>query len=76
MKKNWVLWLAAALLVCLLPGMTREASAETGVVGEIIKRTCRACKKYTQVQIVRHYAKGDGFQVSEEYHWTDFKCLS
>ena len=30
MKKNWVLWLAAVLLVCLLPGMTREASAETG----------------------------------------------
>ena len=76
MKKKWVLWLVAALLVCLLPGMTREASAETGEVGEIIKRTCRACKKYTQVQIVRHYAKGDGFQVSEEYHWTDFKCLS
>ena len=76
MKKNWVLWLAAALLVCLLPGMTREASAETGVVGEIVKRTCPACKKYTQVQIVRHYAKGDGFQVSDVYHWTDFKCLS
>ena len=76
MKKKWVLWLVAALLVCLLPGMTREASAETGEVGEIIKRTCRACKKYTQVQIVRHYAKGEGFQVSEEYHWTDFKCLS
>ena len=54
MKKKWVLWLVAALLVCLLPGMTREASAETGEVGEIIKRTCRACKKYTQVQIVRH----------------------
>ena len=76
MKKNWVLWLAAALLVCLLPGMTREASAETGEVGEIVKRTCYACKKYTQVQIVRHYAKGEGFQYSEEYHWTDFKCLS
>ena len=76
MKKKWVLWLAAALLVCLLPGMTREASAETGEVGEIIKRTCRACKKYTQVQIVRHYAKGEGFQVSDVYHWTDFKCLS
>ena len=76
MKKNWVLWLAAALLVCLLPGMTREASAETGEVGEIVKRTCPACKKYTQVQIVRHYAKGDGFQVSDVYHWTDFKCLS
>ena len=26
MKKKWVLWLAAALLVCLLPGMTREGS--------------------------------------------------
>ena len=56
MKKNWVLWLAAALLVCLLPGMTREASAETGEVGEIVKRTCPACRNYTQVQIVRHYA--------------------
>ena len=76
MKKNWVLWLAAALLVCLLPGMTREASAETGEVGEIVKRTCPACRNYTQVQIIRHYAKGDGFQVSDVYHWTDFKCLS
>ena len=76
MKKNWVLWLAAALLVCLLPGMTREASAETGEVGEIVKRICPACRNYTQVQILRHYAKGEGFQVSDVYHWTDFKCLS
>lgn len=76
MKKNWVLWLAAALLVCLLPGMTREASAETGEVGEIVKRICLACRNYTQVQILRHYAKGEGFQYSEIYHWTDFKCLS
>ena len=76
MKKNWVLWLAAALLVCLLPGMTREASAETGEVGEIVKRTCPACRNYTQVQILRHYVKGEGFQYSEIYHWTDFKCLS
>ena len=76
MKKNWVLWLAAVLLVCLLPGMTREASAETGEVGEIVKRICPACRNYTQVQILRHYAKGEGFQYSEIYHWTDFKCLS
>ena len=76
MKKNWVLWLAAVLLVCLLPGMTREASAETGEVGEIVKRICLACRNYTQVQILRHYAKGEGFQYSEIYHWTDFKCLS
>ena len=76
MKKKWILWLVAALLVCLLPGMTREASADTGAIGEIVKRTCYACKKYSQVQIVRHYAKRDGYQFSEEYHWTDFKCLS
>ena len=76
MKKKWILWLVAALLVCLLPGMTREASADTGAIGEIVKRICNACKKYSQVQIVRHYAKRDGYQFSEEYHWTDFKCLS
>lgn len=76
MKKNWVLWLAAALLVCLLPGMTREASAETGEVGEIVKRTCPACRNYTPGSDSQALREGrrlpvfrdlplDGFQMPE-----------
>ena len=40
MKKNFAILLAAALLLCLLPGMMPKAKAET------VRTTCYFCKEY------------------------------
>lgn len=65
MKKKMLLLLAVALLLCLLPGMTLEAKAET------VFDYCHGCKKNTDFEILG-YTTPPG---ETQGHWTRRRCL-
>ena len=61
-KKSFAILLAAALLLCLLPGMAPEAKAET------IRTVCFFCN-------TRAYHEITGFErYSDDQHWVIHKC--
>ena len=61
-KKSFAILLAAALLLCLLPGMVPEAKAET------IRNTCPFCYKMVDLEIT-------GFdRFNDDYHYVIYKC--
>ena len=62
MKRSFAILLAAALLLCLLPGMALEAKAET------IRNTCPFCYKMVDLEIT-------GFdRFNDDYHYVIYKC--
>ena len=62
MKRSFAILLAAALLLCLLPGMALEAKAET------IRNICFFCKKQGDLEIT-------GFErYSDDQHYVIYKC--
>lgn len=62
MKRSFALLLAAALLLCLLPGMALEAKAET------IRNICFFCKKQGDLEIT-------GFErYNDDQHYVIYKC--
>ena len=62
MKRSFAILLAAALLLCLLPGMAPEAKAET------IRNICFSCKKQADVEIT-------GFErYNADQHYVIYKC--
>ena len=63
MKRSFVLLLAAALLLCLLPGMTPEAKAET------IYTACRNCRT-----IAYHEMTGVFVRYNDDQHYVVCKC--
>lgn len=63
-KKSFAILLAAALLLCLLPGMAPEAKAET------IRTVCFFCN-------TRAYHEIRGFErYNDDQHWVIHKCLN
>ena len=61
-KKSFALLLAAALLLCLLPGMALEAKAET------IRHICFSCRKRADLEIT-------GFErYNDDQHYVIYKC--
>ena len=61
-KKSFAILLAAALLLCLLPGMALEAKAET------IRGVCSFCN-------TRAYHEITGFErYNDDQHWVIHKC--
>ena len=61
-KRSFAILLAAALLLCLLPGMALEAKAET------IRNICFSCKKRADVEIT-------GFErYNDDQHYVIYKC--
>ena len=63
-KKSFAILLAAALLLCLLPGMAPEAKAET------IRTVCFFCN-------TRAYHEITGFErYNDDQHWVIHKCLN
>ena len=61
-KKSFAILLAAALLLCLLPGMALEAKAET------IRNICFFCKKQADLEIT-------GFErYNDDQHYVIYKC--
>ena len=61
-KKSFAILLAAALLLCLLPGMALEAKAET------IRNICFFCKKQGDLEIT-------GFErYNDDQHYVIYKC--
>ena len=62
MKRSFAILLAAALLLCLLPGMALEAKAET------IRNICFFCKKQGDLEIT-------GFErYNDDQHYVIYKC--
>ena len=62
MKKNFAILLAAALLLCLLPGMMPEAKAET------FRTTCEHCKTFADHEITGYSRYND------DLHWVTVRC--
>ena len=62
MKRSFVLLLAAALVLCLLPGMTPEAKAET------FRTTCEHCKTFADHEITGYSRYND------DLHWVTVRC--
>ena len=61
-KKSFAILLAAALLLCLLPGMALEAKAET------VRNICFFCKKQADLEIT-------GFErYNDDQHYVIYKC--
>ena len=61
-KKSFAILLAAALLLCLLPGMAPEAKAET------VRNICFFCKKQADLEIT-------GFErYNDDQHYVIYKC--
>ena len=61
-KKSFAILLAAALLLCLLPGMAPEAKAET------VRNICFFCKKQADLEIT-------GFErYNDDQHFVIYKC--
>ena len=63
MKRSFAILLAAALLLCLLPGMTPEAKAET------IYAACRNCRT-----IAYHEMTGVFVRYNDDCHYVVCKC--
>ena len=61
-KKSFAILLAAALLLCLLPGMAPEAKAET------IRDKCRFCNTTADHEITRFE------RVNDDYHYVIYIC--
>ncbi len=61
-KKSFALLLAAALLLCLLPGMALEAKAET------IRDKCRFCNTTADHEITRFE------RFNDDYHYVIYIC--
>ena len=62
MKRSFAILLAAALLLCLLPGMALEAKAET------VRNICFSCKKQGDLEII-------GFErYNDDQHYVIYKC--
>lgn len=62
MKRNWVLLLIVALMLCLLPGITPEAKAET------FRTTCEHCKTFADHEITGYSRYND------DLHWVTVRC--
>ncbi len=62
MKKNFAILLAAALLLCLLPGIMPEAKAETVYI------VCPNCKQFAHMEIQ------DYSRYNDDVHWVTIKC--
>ena len=62
MKRSFAILLAAALLLCLLPGMTPEAKAET------FRTTCEHCKTFADHEITGYSRYND------DLHWVTVRC--
>ena len=61
-KKSFAILLAAALLLCLLPGMALEAKAET------VRNICSSCRKQADLEIT-------GFErFNDDYHYVIYIC--
>ena len=61
-KKSFAILLAAALLLCLLPGMAPEAKAET------VRNICSSCRKQADLEIT-------GFErFNDDYHYVIYIC--
>ena len=61
-KKSFAILLAAALLLCLLPGMAPEAKAET------IRDKCRFCNTTADHEITRFE------RFNDDYHYVIYMC--
>ncbi len=62
MKRSFAILLAAALLLCLLPGMTPEAKAET------FRTICGHCKTFADHEITGYSRYND------DLHWVTVRC--
>ena len=62
MKRSFAILLAAALLLCLLPGMAPEAKAET------IRDKCRFCNTTADHEITRFE------RFNDDYHYVIYIC--
>ena len=71
MKRNWVLLLIAALMLCLLPGTTREASAESKV---LLRHKCRNCKEMREFEFIRYLPTPISSKPDPVAHWVEAKC--
>ena len=73
MKRNWVLLLIAALMLCLLPGTTREAAAESKV---LLRHDCFNCKKNTEFELIRYLPTPISSKPDPVAHWVEAKCTN
>ena len=69
MKKIWAM-LLLALVLCLLPGMMRGASADTG---DTIYRECSKCHQLVNLEVIR-YTPADGYHDKDKFHWAVVQC--
>ena len=69
MKKTWVM-LLLALVLCLLPGMMRGASADTG---ETIYHECNKCHQVVNLEVIR-YTYEEVYATRDTYHFAVVRC--
>ena len=73
MKRNWVLLLIVALMLCLLPGTTREAAAESKV---LLKNACVNCKEFREFELIRYLPTPISSTPDPVAHWVEGKCTT
>ena len=73
MKRNWVLLLIVALMLCLLPGTTREAAAESKV---LLKNKCVNCKEFREFELIRYLPTPISSTPDPVAHWVEGKCTT
>ena len=71
MKRNWALLLIVALMLCLLPGTTREAAAESKV---LLKNACVNCKEFREFELIRYLPTPISSTPDPVAHWVEGKC--
>ena len=69
MKKTWIM-LFLALVLCLLPGMMRGASADTG---ETIYHECNECHQVVNLEVIR-YTYEEVYAARDTYHFAVVRC--
>ena len=73
MKRNWALLLIVALMLCLLPGTTREAAAESKV---LLKNKCVKCKEFREFELIRYLSTPISSTPDPKAHWVEGKCTT
>lgn len=73
MKRNWALLLIVALMLCLLPGTTREAAAESKV---LLKNKCVNCKEFREFEWIRYLPTPISSTPDPKAHWVEGKCTT
>ena len=73
MKRNWALLLIVALMLCLLPGTTREAAAESKV---LLKNACVNCKEFREFELIRYLPTPISSTPDPVAHWVEGKCTT